>query len=165
MLMNLAAMRDEQLGPKAIALGHERYKDFIFAEQDALNVLAANRWERLHPKWNALSYLWLLPEDADGTYSALDRAAAKASPAVLHFEGFQTVKPWYYRSVHPLRHLYSDYRAQTPWPLERLERKSMGGALLRPLPIRTQYALTRAKSRLVERLPRRRHQLGTGDDR
>lgn len=155
MLMSLAAMREEKLGPKAIALGHERYKDFIFAEQDALNVLARNRWDQLHPKWNALSYLWLLPNTGDGTYPALDRAAAKASPAVVHFEGFQTVKPWFYRSVHPLRHLYRDYRAQTPWPLEHLERKSLSGALLRTLPIRWQYALTRAKARLAERRPKR----------
>lgn len=155
MLMNLAAMREENFGPRAIALGHERYQDFIFAEQDALNVLASQRWEHLHPKWNALSYLWLLPDSADGTYPALDRTAATASPAVVHFEGFQTVKPWFYRSVHPLRHLYRDFRAQTPWPLEHLERRSVSGALLRTLPIRWQYALTRAKGRLADVLPRR----------
>lgn len=161
MLMNLAAMRDEQLGQRAISLGHERYEDFIFAEQDALNVLAVDRWAHLHPKWNALSYLWLLPEDADGTYSALDRAAAQASPAIVHFEGFQTVKPWFYRSAHPLRHLYRQYRAHTPWPLELLEHKSMSGAVLRRLPLRWQYALTRMKRALVQRLPRHRRQVGS----
>lgn len=154
MLMNLDGMRAEQLGRRAVALGHERYADYIFAEQDALNVLLSRRWDHLHPKWNTLSYIWLLPTDADGTYSELDLAAARSSPAVVHFEGFQTVKPWYYRSVHPLRHLYREYRAQTPWPLEQLERKSLSGAVLRPLPVRWQYRLTRSKARVAARLTR-----------
>lgn len=158
MLMNLAAMRDEHVGPRAIRLGHEHYEDFMFAEQDALNVLARRRWKQLHPRWNALSYLWLRPEDADDTYSPLDRAAAKASPAVVHFEGFQTVKPWFYRSVHPLRNLYREYRAQTPWPLESLERKTVSGAVLRRLPIRSQHAVTRAKWRFRQLLLPNRNQ-------
>lgn len=150
MLMDLNGMRSEGIAQRAIALGHERHQEFVFAEQDALNVLLAGQWECLHPKWNALSYLWLLPEDADATYCKLDRAAATASPAVVHFEGFQTVKPWFYRSVHPLRHLYREYRSQTPWPLTELDRKSMSGALLRPLPIRWQYGITRARARVAQ---------------
>jgi lipopolysaccharide biosynthesis glycosyltransferase len=156
MLMNLEAMRDEKLGPRAIAFGHERNADLIFPEQDALNVLAKNRWDRLHPRWNAMSHLWLMPENSDLAYSDLDQESARLSPAIVHFEGFQTVKPWFYRSVHPLRFLYREYRAQTPWPMETLERRSISGSLLRRLPIRWQYALTRTKVRYVKRLPWRR---------
>lgn len=156
MLMNLAGMRAEDVGPRTIALGHERFAEFIFAEQDALNVLLNGRWDRMSPKWNALSYLWLLPGEADGTYSELELSAARSSPAVVHFEGFQTVKPWFYRSIHPLRHLYRAYRAQTPWPLKQLERKSLGGALLRPLPVHWQYGITRAKADAAARMAHRR---------
>lgn len=150
MLMNLEGMRAEDVGRQAMRLGHEQFQQFMFAEQDALNVLLAGRWDRLAPKWNALSYLWLLPHDADGTYTDLELSAARWSPAIVHFEGFQTVKPWYYRSVHPLRHLYRDFRRETPWPLERLERKSPSGVVLKMLPLRWQYGITRGKHRVVQ---------------
>ncbi len=156
MLMNLDAMRAAELGPRAIALGHERFHELVYAEQDALTILAEGRWDLIHPRWNAMSRLWLTPQHIDPAYSRLDQVSARASPAVVHFEGFQTVKPWFYRSVHPLRFLYRDYRAGTPWPLERLERKSMGGALLRALPVRAQYAISRANARLSNRLRRQR---------
>lgn len=150
MLMNLGAMRAERFGPRALALGHERHAEFIFNDQDVMNVLTEGRWVHLHPRWNAMSYLWLMPNSSDRAYPDLDRSSARASPAVVHFEGFQTVKPWFYRSVHPLRFLYRDIRAGTPWPLEHLERKTVSGVLLRTLPLRSQYALTRARGRLVE---------------
>lgn len=156
MMMNLDIMRAEDFGPRTIALGHERNADFVYNEQDAMTVMAEGRWDQLHPKWNALSYLWLKPKGADPTYPELDQAVARLSPAIVHFEGFQTVKPWFYRSIHPLRFLYRDYRAQTPWPLQELERKSAAGAVLRRLPIRLQYLISRAKIRLAERSARRR---------
>lgn len=155
LLMNLEAMRAEQIGPRALALGRERFADFVFNDQDALTVIANGRWEKLHPKWNALSHLWLLPENYDRTYSVLEQASARLSPAIVHFEGFETVKPWFYRSMHPLRFLYRDFRAQTPWPLDQLERKSVGGAILRRLPVRWQYGLMAAKRRVLDRLSRR----------
>lgn len=155
MVLNLAAMRAERLGPRAVELGHQRHTDLMFAEQDALNILGVHRWLPLHPRWNALSYLWLTPEKADGAYPDVEIASARHSPAIVHFEGFQTVKPWFYRSVHPLRFLYRELRATTPWPLLELERKSVGGAVLRRLPIRLQYAITRVKPRVKSLLRRR----------
>lgn len=149
MVMNLDAMRAERLGPRAIALGHERNSELLFAEQDALNILASGRWRLLHPRWNALSYTWLLPLLADGTYTDIEIDSARHSPAIVHFEGFQTVKPWFYRSVHPLRFLYMKFRNQTPWPLEGLERRTATGMVLRRVPYRWQYALSRAKAKML----------------
>jgi lipopolysaccharide biosynthesis glycosyltransferase len=155
MLLNLETMRESQIGPRAIALGHEKGERLIFAEQDALNHLARDRWDRLHPRWNALSYLWMAPGFADDAYTELERATARASPAVIHFEGGAVIKPWYFRCSHPLRDLYRQYRAQTPWPLERLENATAAGAVLRKLPFRWQHAISRYKTAAIRRLPRR----------
>jgi lipopolysaccharide biosynthesis glycosyltransferase len=155
MLMNLRAMRDERVGPRVIAFGHERAGALVFPEQDALNAIAAGRWRMLHPRWNAMSHLWLIRHAPDPMYPELDQESARLSPAIVHFEGFHTVKPWFYRSVHPLRHLYREYRSQTPWPLETLEGKSASARILRVLPLRWQYAITRGKSRVSARLARR----------
>lgn len=145
MMLNLAAMREARTGPKAIALGIEKGDQLFFAEQDALNHLARDNWDMLHPKWNAMSYLWLAPHYADNAYLPVERATARASPAVVHFEGGVMIKPWYYRSIHPLRSLYREYRATTPWPLRELENVSIQGAVLRRMPFGWQYALSRYK--------------------
>lgn len=151
MIFNLAAMRAEKIGARAIALGHQRMSDLIFPEQDALNIVAAGQWRRLHPRWNAMSHLWLSHETEDPTGSRFDERTARVSPAIVHFEGGATTKPWLYRSIHPLRNLYRDYRSTTPWPLERLEQASARNAILRAIPPRSQYALARAKVRLRRR--------------
>jgi lipopolysaccharide biosynthesis glycosyltransferase len=155
MMLNLEAMRESEIGPRAIALGHEKGERLVFAEQDALNHLARDRWEMLHPKWNALSYLWMAPEFADDAYTDLERATARTSPAVIHFEGGPMIKPWYFRCSHPLRELYRSYRAQTPWPLERLEDVSLAGAVLRKMPFTWQAAISRYKTAVVRGLARR----------
>ncbi len=154
MLLNLEAMRDAETGPRAIALGREKGDRLIFAEQDALNHLARARWDMLHPKWNGLSYLWMAPGFADDAYTELERATARAAPVVIHFEGGPVIKPWYFRCSHPLRHLYREYRAQTPWPLQRLENVSPVGAVLRRMPFTWQCALIRSKTAWVDGLGR-----------
>lgn len=148
MVMNLTRMRDEDVGARAIALGHDRMADLIFPEQDTLNIVAAGRWRELHPRWNAMSHLWLAAGAEDATYPQLDRHVARSSPAIVHFEGGPTIKPWLYRCVHPYRFLYREFRETTPWPLESLEQASVRNALLRALPPRAQFALARAKARL-----------------
>ncbi len=152
MMLNLAAMRESGTGARAIALGNEKGAQFFFAEQDALNHLCRDCWEMLHPKWNALSYLWMAPDYADDTYTPLERETARVSPAVVHFEGGVMVKPWYFRSIHPMRKLYREYRACTPWPLARAEDISIAGAVLRVMPFTWQYAASRAKRALTLRL-------------
>jgi lipopolysaccharide biosynthesis glycosyltransferase len=151
MVLNLRAMRDDEIPARALAFGHEKGGALIYAEQDALTCIARNRWRKLHPRWNALSYLWAMEETAPEDYDPVELETARSSPAIVHFEGGQITKPWYYRCSHPLRHLYRGYRAQTPWPLERLENPSFAGFALRRLPIRLQYAASRFKTTLATR--------------
>lgn len=150
MLMNLDAMRADALGSRAIRFGHERLADLTFPEQDALNVLAKGRWGLLHPRWNAMSHHWLKADRDEPTYSGLENESARLSPAIVHFEGLPTVKPWNYRSRHPMRFLYRDLRATTPWPLARLDGKNWISAVLRRLPLRAQYAIAREKRRVAQ---------------
>lgn len=155
MVMDLGAMREQEIAARCMALGHERSAAFTYAEQDALNLVAHDSWLMLPPRWNALSYLWVEPKLAPRAYSALELATARHSPAVVHFEGGQIIKPWYFRCSHPLRGLYSQFRAETPWPLERLEEPSASGLALRRLPISWQYAISRLKNSVAGRIRRR----------
>lgn len=154
LLMNLEQMRREGFTAQALQTAKACSDVLFFPDQDLLNRVTQGRWKKLHPQWNAISYLWLDPQGVDHAYSALEYAAATYSPAIVHFEGPISVKPWYFRCVHPLREVYRELRAQTPWPLAELEGRSLVAALLRPLPLQWQYWIARMRQRISGRLRR-----------
>lgn len=157
-LMNLRQMRKEGATAKILAVGHSHAAqlsdatEFSFMDQDALNSACADRWLRLHPKWNSLASIYLagnVEEFLDGEHQF---AEAAASPGIVHFEGSVFAKPWNYRCLHPLQHLYLAYRRDTPWPLEQLEDAGLTSKLLRPLPPRLQLWLAEMKHRVLRML-------------
>lgn len=148
LLMNLDQMRRENFTAHALQVAKISGDTLVFPDQDLLNLVAQGRWKKLHPKWNAISYLWLDAQGADHAYSALEYTVAAHSPAIVHFEGPISVKPWYFRCLHPLRGVYRQLRAQTPWPLTELEGRSWLALLLRPLPLKWQYRITRTRLRI-----------------
>jgi lipopolysaccharide biosynthesis glycosyltransferase len=149
LLMNLQLMREEKFGERAIKIGRDMGALLTFPDQDAINFLAMERWKMLHPKWNAMSYLWLYPRITGDSYSMLEYAVATHSPSIVHFEGPHTVKPWYFRSAHPMRMLYRQFRAETPWPLKELEGRSLTTAALRVLPLKLQYFISDCKTKVL----------------
>lgn len=149
LLMDLVRMRESGF-TEAVLSAAATAPALTFADQDALNLACREHWLRLHPKWNALSHLWL-PHGAVGArapaspYSDLQLEAAARSPALVHFEGPVFVKPWFFRSIHPHREIYRAMRQRTPWPLSQLEGHTRSAAMLRRLPLGWQYALSRWK--------------------
>lgn len=150
LLMDLARLREIDLLGRARACAQAQAARLAWPDQDVLNLVCAGHVRYLHPRWNALADLWLEPPPrhpvAGYTPEQLDYA--RASPAVLHFDGSVDVKPWHYRSLHPHRELYRLARGQTPWPLPQLEGASLKNALLRRLPRHWQYQLVRWKKSL-----------------
>jgi hypothetical protein len=110
-----------------------------------MNILFAGRWTALDPTWNCSTSI-VLPFVSGGSWSddvhhdaaTLERAAR--SPAIVHFEGARVLRPWHRRCFHPFAGLYRQYRAQTPWPLERLE-GTRSDALMGLVPPRLQAEL------------------------
>lgn len=150
LLMNLEAMRSTEFTGEALATAFRHEDVLISPDQDVLNITLEGRWRKLHPRWNATSYLWLEPDRADDAYSTIEHLSARQSPAIVHFEGSKAIKPWYYRSVHPMRDTYRMFREQTPWPLTALEDRSPAEAMLRLLPIKHQHVISRWKSRFID---------------
>ncbi|PTU32922.1 glycosyltransferase family 8 protein [Stenotrophobium rhamnosiphilum] len=135
LLMNLKRMRDEKVIGK--------FRDYVTAhpkincpDQDAINALFYKQCLMLHPRWNLQTTFYELaprhiPVPAEKIREAL------ADPAIVHFISIS--KPWHYLSRHPLRHLYAQYRAKTPWPNYELEGREFIYRLIRPLPPSLQY--------------------------
>lgn len=121
----------EQL--RAYAIHHP---DNACPEQDALSVLMKGRWHSLHPRWNLQTGLIDLPR-RKLPFPAATVEEAVTRPAVVHFNG--PFKPWQYHCKHPMRGLYFDHLAPTPWPAGKLENDDWAFKLLRPLPVAQQY--------------------------
>lgn len=140
LLMDLCRMRGSGFVSRIIEAGRQLRGAVSYPDQDAYNIACANRWHRLHPRWNAFASLFLTGGVSDYIDDAPAYAEAVASPAILHFEGSIFAKPWNYRCVHPHRELYRAYRKRSAWPLQ-LEGTDLKSRLLGLLPVNQQLAL------------------------
>lgn len=120
LLLNLERLR----GGAANAMfdrGHADKSLIKMAEQDVINMVFGDQIQRMHPRWNCQNALYLAREGTEKVFGADVVAEAVDDPAVVHFEGPGLCKPWHYLCDHPLRHLYLDHLASTPWKKPVLE--------------------------------------------
>jgi len=111
MLMSLERWRESQVGLRTVEL-LPRFR----TDQDALNVVLADRWLALHPRWNVQSYH--LTGDTNLAYAAegyerLD--AALADPAIVHYTGGSFNRPWQEPCSNPYRDEWFLHLDQTAW--------------------------------------------------
>lgn len=94
-------------------------------DQDVLNHVFQGNWLTIGERWNACPHLFgLLPQYSlhpDELTSSEQEAIN--NPAIIHFAGSGPVKPWNAHCSHPMRNLYRQAMAATPWastPLDDL---------------------------------------------
>jgi lipopolysaccharide biosynthesis glycosyltransferase len=132
LVINLAAWREERVTDHLTRLALSR--PLPWYDQDALNVVFADRWKRLHPRWNAMNSLWGWPDHAQRIFTHDELGAARDEPAVVHFEGPPIAKPWHYLSQHPFRDEYRVALGQTAWANRPLVERTLATRLLARLP-------------------------------
>lgn len=124
LLINLEQWRRAEVMRDGLAFARDNPEKIVHWDQDVLNHLFQGRWLRLPERFNACPHLWGLNPSIDASDQALSMAERQArdTPAIIHFAGGGgLVKPWNYNCVHPMRHLYRQAVARTPWaslPLE-----------------------------------------------
>lgn len=123
MLIDVARYRSTGVGPAALGLLDRFHREFIYADQDALNVALAGKWKVLAAKWNVQSHWYTpgfilrsaaLPPDRRNRY-----AAAIRNPAIIHYS--TQSKPWQFMNSHPWKQEYWNYRNLTPFASLREE--------------------------------------------
>lgn len=115
LLMNLAAMRADDITSRLIACARRRRGELLWPDQDVLNLVLGPRRLALDPRWNLMNSIVAFPwagELMDA--GAIERAIA--DPGIVHFEGPAANKPWHLLCASPYRHAYRQARRQTPWP-------------------------------------------------
>ena len=99
MVLNVARMRQESIEEKLIACLKNNQRYVWCWDQYALNVVFANQWKPLPPRWNQGAYIFDYP---DSNYSPLHEREfiqAKNNPAIIHFT--TEWKPWHFNNRHP----------------------------------------------------------------
>ena len=103
LVMNLRELRRLRILETGVEWLRENGEIVLFADQDALNVLLRGRIHHMGDEWN---WMWI-----DG--NVLPERAPDDNVCLCHFAGRH--KPWHYRSRHPLKSLYFEYLARTPY--------------------------------------------------
>lgn len=155
LLMNLAAMRQDDCVEALHAHAKEYAGVSVWPDQDSLNFVLGRRCRLLHPRWNCQNSMFYWPDVAQG----LDphaRAEAIASPGILHFEGPPVMKPWHYLNRHPWRDPYLEHLAATPFRSTPLEGKTISNRIRRHIPTRFERPLTRVVARVKTTIARRK---------
>jgi tRNA (mo5U34)-methyltransferase len=144
-----------------VVLDTARGRELEWADQDALNLALAGRWQPLAPRWNAQTSLWAWPTWADEVFGAASVAQATADPAVVHFEGPLLCKPWHVLCSHPWRDQFLEELRATPWRDQPLEGRTATARAIRALP-RSWWAPAYFGAERVRRSVRARTAKGLG---
>jgi lipopolysaccharide biosynthesis glycosyltransferase len=102
---------------RGLAYARDHQQRIAHWDQDILNVLFRDNWVCLHERWNVCPHLYGLNPSVNAAAEALSDSEQEAlrRPAIVHYAGGGRVKPWSYHCSHPLRQLYRDHAARTPW--------------------------------------------------
>jgi lipopolysaccharide biosynthesis glycosyltransferase len=116
MLLDLESLRSAEAPQRVIAYAAANHERLFLPEQDAMNAVLAGRRLPLAPRWNAMVALERLGWSRE-LFGAEAVREALEDPAIRHFEGSGSNKPWHPEADADARHLYAGFRARTPWPL------------------------------------------------
>ena len=102
--------------------------DFIYPDQDALNVVLESRWLPLAPRFNVYTGFYRSKKPGPEIAAALER------PAIVHYT--QGYKPWMLGSRHPAIRYWKEAKRQSPlawYPPELPRTKKVVAVLKRKL--------------------------------
>lgn len=147
LLFNLEQMRADDCTARILEFARNPGRKLAWPDQDALNIVMANRRVPLHPRWNCQNTLFFCSH-GEHTFGKAVVQEAIHQPGLLHFEGYDLTKPWNYMCTHPHRDLYWKYRKKTPWPKKNPEGVTLSHIVIRPLPVAWWPLAFRIRNRL-----------------
>ena len=141
LLFDLEQLRARPLLPRAREVLREFGDAIRWPDQDVLNVVYADAWTPLHPRFNVMNSFYDWGRAATDVLGGDARRAALASPAVVHFEGPSACKPWHRLSSHLYRDRYREILSRTPWCDVSLDGDDRATRLIAALPRAMQLPL------------------------
>lgn len=119
MLINLNEWRNLNLFERGCELIHQQPELLQWWDQDVLNILLHNAWKPINLTWNSQPFIYSNTLNSDhpyyDRYQKFNYLEAREDPAVVHFVGGGSAKPWHYYCQHPFKQDYLTYLKTTPW--------------------------------------------------
>lgn len=97
LLINLTLWRKQKFSEAFLEVAEKYAGHLDWVDQDILNIYFANRWTKIHRKFNAVHLIRPL----------------SALPTIIHYASAS--KPWQYLDTHPYNSLYWKYLRLTPY--------------------------------------------------
>ena len=143
LLLDLERLRATGLAAELERFARQPPVPIPWPDQDTLNAVLWRHRKELHPRWNALTGMFRLPARLM-PWPEEEVAAARAHPALLHFEGPH--KPRHPRFAHPHRDQWFAHLGATPWAVPPTS-PTTWDRIVRVLPLRWQWRLARGLPR------------------
>lgn len=115
LLINMQMWRQLNVMQKSIDFINQYPDKIHYVDQDALNHVLQNQWLRVESQWNAQKAFFTTSTSEGLGVTSDEYRQTKQNPAVVHFTGGGSSKPWHYSCSHPFRAEYYKYLSQTPW--------------------------------------------------
>jgi lipopolysaccharide biosynthesis glycosyltransferase len=113
LLLDLYAWRHDDL-PRQMFECLDRNKGYVrWWDQYALNVVLADRWGQLDPRWNQGSHIYVFPTWSQSPYDRETYLQVRDEPFITHFTTRH--KPWAASCLHPRRREFFDVVDRTDW--------------------------------------------------
>jgi lipopolysaccharide biosynthesis glycosyltransferase len=113
LVMNIDLWRRERFAEQVFRCLEEHREHVLWWDQYALNVVFADRWQQLDPRWNQGSQVFVYPSWEISPLQQDLFEKVKHDPWIIHF--CSPAKPWHFDCDHPLRHEYFEVLDRTPW--------------------------------------------------
>lgn len=123
LLIDMDKWRQQNLEWQCMDFINGKQGQVIHHDQGVLNGVLKNEWHVLPLANNLMTCHYIFSpkkirkyfKDHSEFYSEEEISEAKAHPVILHFTPSFTTRPWVKHCVHPLRKLYWEVLAKTPW--------------------------------------------------
>ncbi|HVT27087.1 MAG TPA: glycosyltransferase family 8 protein [Lacipirellulaceae bacterium] len=113
MLLDLAAWRAKKIPQRLLACLAKNKPHIRWWDQYALNVVLADSWGFLDPRWNQQSHIYVYPTWSQSPYDRESFQRLRDEPWIVHFT--TRYKPWLASCLHPRRGEFFRYVDQTDW--------------------------------------------------
>ncbi|MBN8559308.1 MULTISPECIES: glycosyltransferase family 8 protein [unclassified Leptolyngbya] len=117
LLINLEAWRNLRVFDRGCEIIRQSSDRITWWDQDVLNILLHDHWMPLDLLWNAQPFLYSeeFHQRPQALYKLFQSATAIAEPAIVHFVGGGSAKPWHFYCTHPFKDDYRKFLKKTPW--------------------------------------------------
>jgi lipopolysaccharide biosynthesis glycosyltransferase len=121
-LLNLKLWREQGIEDKCIDYVMSYGGNPPFVDQGTVNRICKNSKKVLPPEYNLINPMFMVRVDKitrlfrmKTYYTQEEIAKAMEHPKVIHFTGELYNRPWFKNCTHPLKQVYLDYLAVSPW--------------------------------------------------